>query len=108
VRRSLRRRDNKNKKGGGTYGCLQIVEEKGSLFCGTLSDFVEKKKKLWLFVGVFGNDSDIFILIFLPGTESKNDATSFRDDVLSIMFYSLEMIKNHTCYICIIRNLRYD
>lgn len=30
---------------------------------------------------VFGNYSDIFILIFLPGTEPKNDATSFRGDL---------------------------
>jgi len=62
-------------------------------------EFLEEKFiffELWLFVSFTGNDSDIFILMFMPGTESKNDATSFRDDVT--LYYSLEMIKPHLLY----------
>lgn len=71
----------------------EFLEERFIVF--ELFDFVEEKK-LWLFVSFTGNDSDIFILMFMPGTESKNDATSFRDDVT--LYYSLEMIKPHLLY----------
>ena len=51
VRRSSRRQDNK-KKGGGTYGCLQFVEEKKVHCFVELSDFVDNSGCLWEFLEI--------------------------------------------------------
>ena len=51
VRRSSRRQDNK-KKGGGTYGCLQFVEEKKVHCFVELSDSVDNSGCLWEFLEI--------------------------------------------------------
>lgn len=96
VRRSSRRQDNK-KKGGGTYGCLQFVEEKKVHCFVELSDFVDNSGCLWEFLEI------ILIYLFWYFCLELNRKMTLQVFVATwlsiIVFYSLEMIKPQLLYL---------